>query len=515
MSRIIDFDDGFTSETPSTIVPTLAEDVSFVPAGNLSSTDVQAALEELDSTISALPDPITYKGTWNGTTNTPTLSNSDTGKTGWLYQVSVSGSVDFGAGSISFEAGDKVVNNGTTWDKWDMTDAVSSVNGYTGAVTLVKGDISLGNVDNTSDATKNSASATLTNKTINGPDNTITNISLTTSVTGTLPIGNGGTGQTTANAALNALLPSQTSNAGKVLQTDGTNTSWGTAASGSLNLVNPSLQIFTSGSGNYNLMKYFVISSGNATAGDTYTNNSVTFTVHKTVSSSLFVYMHGNGDPAASGTLTRTSGSGDATLTFSTYQKPIYIKVKMVGGGGGGAGSAAAASNNGGNGGDGTATTFGTTLLSAGPGIKGLKGGEAGGAGGTASLGTGPVGVAIAGTPGGPGQYLGVASAYPMGGNGGSTPFGGGGSGGGGGAGAARAGATNTGSGGGGGAIASNAVSGSGGGGGAYVDARINTPSSTYAYVVGTGGSAGSAGTGGAVGGAGAAGIILVEEFYQ
>lgn len=50
-------------------------------------------------------------------------------------------------------------------------------------------------------------------------------------VSGTVAIGNGGTGQTTANAALNALLPSQTSNAAKALITDGTNTSWGTVAS--------------------------------------------------------------------------------------------------------------------------------------------------------------------------------------------------------------------------------------------------------------------------------------------
>jgi len=47
-----------------------------------------------------------------------------------------------------------------------------------------------------------------------------------TNVTGTVAIANGGTGQTTANAALNALLPSQTSNANKYLQTDGTNSSW-------------------------------------------------------------------------------------------------------------------------------------------------------------------------------------------------------------------------------------------------------------------------------------------------
>lgn len=43
----------------------------------------------------------------------------------------------------------------------------------------------------------------------------------------------GGTGQITANAALNALLPNQTGQNGKVLQTNGTNTSWANAGGGS------------------------------------------------------------------------------------------------------------------------------------------------------------------------------------------------------------------------------------------------------------------------------------------
>lgn len=51
-------------------------------------------------------------------------------------------------------------------------------------------------------------------------------------VTGTVAIANGGTGQTTANTAFNALAPSQTSNSGKYLTTDGTNTSWATVVSG-------------------------------------------------------------------------------------------------------------------------------------------------------------------------------------------------------------------------------------------------------------------------------------------
>lgn len=42
----------------------------------------------------------------------------------------------------------------------------------------------------------------------------------------TVTVAQGGTGQTTANAAFNALAPSQTSNSGKFLTTNGTNTSW-------------------------------------------------------------------------------------------------------------------------------------------------------------------------------------------------------------------------------------------------------------------------------------------------
>jgi len=51
-------------------------------------------------------------------------------------------------------------------------------------------------------------------------------------VAGTLAITNGGTGQITATAAFNALAPSQTSNVGKYLTTDGTTTSWATVVSG-------------------------------------------------------------------------------------------------------------------------------------------------------------------------------------------------------------------------------------------------------------------------------------------
>jgi hypothetical protein len=65
-------------------------------------------------------------------------------------------------------------------------------------------------------------------KTFTLPDATATILTSNDTVT----IAQGGTGQTTANNALNALLPAQTGNSGKYLSTDGSNTSW-VASSGS------------------------------------------------------------------------------------------------------------------------------------------------------------------------------------------------------------------------------------------------------------------------------------------
>ena len=101
-------------------------------------------------------------GTWNASTNTPTLADADTGKVGVMYKVSDAGSTDFGAGSISYEVGDIVVNDGTVWGKIDGTDAVLSVASKTGIVSLVKADVGLANVDNTADTAKPVSTATTT-----------------------------------------------------------------------------------------------------------------------------------------------------------------------------------------------------------------------------------------------------------------------------------------------------------------------------------------------------------------
>jgi len=66
----------------------------------------------------------------------------------------------------------------------------------------------------------------------------------------TLAIASGGTGQTSANAALNGLLPSQTGQNGKVLSTNGTDTSWiATSGTGTVTSVALSTPAFLTVSG--------------------------------------------------------------------------------------------------------------------------------------------------------------------------------------------------------------------------------------------------------------------------
>ena len=59
----------------------------------------------------------------------------------------------------------------------------------------------LSDIINPSNILTDSNTKTVTNKTISGASNTITNVALTTGVTGTLPVANGGTNATTAAGA--------------------------------------------------------------------------------------------------------------------------------------------------------------------------------------------------------------------------------------------------------------------------------------------------------------------------
>lgn len=94
-------------------------------------------------------------------------------------------------------------------------------------------------------------------------------ISLSSGVTGTLPVANGGTGSTTLAGAAAAILPAQSGQSGKFLRTDGTSASWENAptSSGTVTSVGlSSTDLSVSGSP--------VTSSGSITANLTATGIS-------------------------------------------------------------------------------------------------------------------------------------------------------------------------------------------------------------------------------------------------
>lgn len=91
---------------------------------------------------SQLPSTVLeLKGSWNALTNTPTLADG-VGDAGDCYECTVAGSVNFGAGAITFAVGDWVVYGASNlWYKSVNSNEVTSVNGYFGTVVLKTDDI--------------------------------------------------------------------------------------------------------------------------------------------------------------------------------------------------------------------------------------------------------------------------------------------------------------------------------------------------------------------------------------
>lgn len=137
--------------------------ISASDIGAISSSLLAApnGIATLDSTGKIPPSqlPFTasgglaYMGTWNASTNTPTLASSN-GTAGSYYVVSTAGTTSIN-GNNNWLLNDIILFNGTTWSKISGgNNTVSSVAGKMGAVTLTKSDVGLSNVDNTSDVNK-------------------------------------------------------------------------------------------------------------------------------------------------------------------------------------------------------------------------------------------------------------------------------------------------------------------------------------------------------------------------
>lgn len=154
-----------TSAAPFAIAPEFVDKVNTEIADRTEAiTELQEAIQDLEDTkveksslgiasgvatldanakvpLSQINDSlignVNYQGLYDASTNTPNLDT--VAPKGHYYITSVKGT----AQGISFEVGDWIISNGTSWDKVDNTDAVSSVNGRTGNVVITKEDIDL------------------------------------------------------------------------------------------------------------------------------------------------------------------------------------------------------------------------------------------------------------------------------------------------------------------------------------------------------------------------------------
>lgn len=133
------------------------------------------------------------------------------------------------------------------------------------------------------------SSAHILDATIVNGDIANSTIDLTAKVTGVLPFANGGTNASTSTAAINGLLPSQSGNSGKVLTSNGTNVTWGTASVGSSNWKYHHFNTFAGYGATDTKIPYFTNTDDSASNANVYsiTTNNSTNGLSITVNSSI------------------------------------------------------------------------------------------------------------------------------------------------------------------------------------------------------------------------------------
>ena len=147
-------------------------------------------------------------------------------------------------------------------------------------------------------------------------------------LTGTIPIINGGTGQTTANLAFNALAPSQTGNTGKYLTTDGTDTSW------SVNPLGTVTSVAASGGTGISVSGSPITTSGTLTITNTAPDQTVVLTAGTGISTSGTYpnFTITNTSPSLGGNVVGpTSATDNAVARFDTTTgKLIQNSVTLI-----------------------------------------------------------------------------------------------------------------------------------------------------------------------------------------
>ena len=165
-SLIISLSSGRTINVGEVIAPDVAEKIKVITNGGGTSQTVIDALASLQTQINniypsqtgnagkflttngtmvswaSVAGGLSYQGTWNASTNTPTLA-SGVGVNGYYYIVATAGSTNLD-GITDWQIGDWLMFNGTVWQKIDQSNLVTSVNGQTGAVSLTTTNINEG-----------------------------------------------------------------------------------------------------------------------------------------------------------------------------------------------------------------------------------------------------------------------------------------------------------------------------------------------------------------------------------
>lgn len=156
---------------------------------------------------------------------------------------------------------------------------------------------------------------------------------------GLVPIASGGTGQTTASNAINALVPSQAGNADKFLKTNGSLVSWAAAAAGA------SLQVFTS-SGTYTpttgKTSFLVFATGGGGGGGQVVNGSsgVVGAGGGGGGGGTAMRMYNSAEMGGSASITIGGGGGSSASGGNTSFSPGGTGLTITGNGGSSGGSA-------------------------------------------------------------------------------------------------------------------------------------------------------------------------------
>ena len=98
-------------------------------------------------TTASFQTGLSFQGTWNAATNSPTLA-SGTGTQGHYYITNVAGTTNLD-GITDWAVGDWAVFSGAVWQKLDQSNTVVSVNGQTGVVVLTAANVGAPQTDGT------------------------------------------------------------------------------------------------------------------------------------------------------------------------------------------------------------------------------------------------------------------------------------------------------------------------------------------------------------------------------